>query len=207
MIIKIENGAPVGHPITEENFRQLFPNEVFPLILTNEIVEPFGYAMYDFSNVPEITWSQKLEEVAPTLDDHGIWRQTWKVIEKEGEERDSAFESVKIYKREEIDRYRLHAMNGTFNFKDKTFSSDEISRIAINEVTTYVALNNELPVWITDGWKSDDGTYLPIGDVDEWREFTNALAKAGNKIFQYTQELKARVNSAETFEEIMAVTW
>lgn len=86
MLIKIENGLPVGNPVLEDNFRYLHPSEVFPLVLTGAIVEPFGYAMYDFTQVPECRWDQKLSEGAPVKDEHGIWRQQWQVSELVGQE-------------------------------------------------------------------------------------------------------------------------
>lgn len=92
MLIKIENDSAVGLPILEDNFRQLHPTEVFPLVLTNDIVIPFGYALYDFSQVPEILWNQKLEEGKPEKDQHGVWRQNWNVVELEGQELVQKFE-------------------------------------------------------------------------------------------------------------------
>jgi hypothetical protein len=86
MLIKIENGLPVGYPILEDNFRHLNPTSVFPLILTNAIVESFGYAMYDFSPVPANRWDQKLVEVTPIKDEYGIYRQQWQVLDLAGQE-------------------------------------------------------------------------------------------------------------------------
>lgn len=86
MLIKIENNAPVGFPVLEDNFRQLYPSEVFPLVLSNEIVEPFGYAMYDFTQQPDVRWDEKLVEGVPTKDQYGIWRQAWQVEPLQGQE-------------------------------------------------------------------------------------------------------------------------
>jgi len=90
MIIKVEAGQAVGHPILEENFRYLFTDVSFPLIFTKEIVEVYGYGMYEYSRVPDITYTQKLVEGTPVKDEYGIWRQTWNIIELEGEERETA---------------------------------------------------------------------------------------------------------------------
>ncbi len=86
MIIKIESGLPVGNAITEDNFRYLFPDQSFPLVLTNAIVEPLGYAMYDFSQVPEAGPLQKVVEGTPVKNAFGIWRQQWTVVDLEGQE-------------------------------------------------------------------------------------------------------------------------
>jgi hypothetical protein len=87
MLIKIENGEPTGNPVIEENFRQLYPNVVFPLIFTNEIVQPYGYAMYDFSQIPTLGKYEKAIEGAPAKDGYGIYRQNWVIVPMTEEEK------------------------------------------------------------------------------------------------------------------------
>ena len=54
MLIKIENGVPVGEPpIDERNFRQLHSNTSFPRTLTPEDVESFGYGLFQQTSQPE----------------------------------------------------------------------------------------------------------------------------------------------------------
>jgi hypothetical protein len=86
VLIKIDNGVPVGSAITEDNFRYLFPAQSFPLVLVNAIVEPLGYGMYNFSQVPACTAIQKVVEVAPVKDMNGVWVQQWQVAELIGVE-------------------------------------------------------------------------------------------------------------------------
>jgi hypothetical protein len=90
MLIKVENGAPIGHPIIEENFRQLFADVVFPLVFTNEIVESYGYAMYDFSQIPTPAIYEKLTEGTPVKDAAGIYRQNWVLVPMTDEEKAQA---------------------------------------------------------------------------------------------------------------------
>jgi hypothetical protein len=85
-LIKLEHQQPIGHPVAEDNFRQLFPNTSFSRPLTADAVEPFGYGIFDFSNKPESTWLQKVVEIAPVRDNFGIWRQTWNVVNLTGDE-------------------------------------------------------------------------------------------------------------------------
>lgn len=84
MIIKIENGEPVGAPILEQNFKLLHPDVVFPQILDNSIVNPFGYAMYDFTQRPPVGPFETLVEAGPTKDAWGNWRQGWQVVQLTG---------------------------------------------------------------------------------------------------------------------------
>jgi len=80
MLIKIEDGNPVGNPITNESFFALFPNTSFPFPLTPDDVDPFGYGMYDFTSQPTPGTYEKVVEVNPVKDEQGIWRQTWQVV-------------------------------------------------------------------------------------------------------------------------------
>ena len=77
MLIKIENGKPVGNPVLEDNLRLLYPNVSFPLVMTTSDVEPFGFGLYEFSPEPQLTQWQKAVEVDPVQNGDGIWVQTW----------------------------------------------------------------------------------------------------------------------------------
>jgi hypothetical protein len=86
MFIRLEDGAPVEHPVTEQNFRQLFPSVSFPKYYKPESVESFGYGIYDYSGPPEVSGYQKVVEVTPVKNEMGIWVQTWQVSDMTGEE-------------------------------------------------------------------------------------------------------------------------
>jgi len=86
MVIQLENGKPIGYPILESNFKQIFPEITFPAVLTPANVEPLGYGMYDFSQIPEPGTYEKVIEIDPVKDDRGIWRQTWEVVPMTPEE-------------------------------------------------------------------------------------------------------------------------
>lgn len=86
MLIKIEAGKPIGNPITNENFYQLFPETSFPFPLQPSAVDPFGYGMYEYSAQPTPGTYEKAVEVSPVKNDQGIWMQTWKVVSMTPEE-------------------------------------------------------------------------------------------------------------------------
>ena len=80
LFIQLQNGQPVGYPIAEDNFRQLFLYTSFPTYFTANTVEPLGYGIYDFSVAPDVGHYEKVVEVAPVRNEYGIWRQTYAVL-------------------------------------------------------------------------------------------------------------------------------
>ena len=81
LFIRLEDGVPDGYPISETNFRLLFPDTSFPSHFTADLVEPLGYGIYEISDHPESPGRyEKNIEVKPIRCEHGIWKQTWGVI-------------------------------------------------------------------------------------------------------------------------------
>ena len=80
LFVELQNGQPVGYPIAEDKFRQLFPYTSFPTYFTANTVEPLGYGIYDFSDAPDVGRYEKTVEVAPVRNEYGIWRQTYAVL-------------------------------------------------------------------------------------------------------------------------------
>lgn len=89
MVIKLdEQGKPTGFPILEDNFKQVHPHIAFPAVLFPADVEPHGYAMYEFSQQPEVTERYgKLVEGQPIRDAQGYWRQQWLIVEQTDDEK------------------------------------------------------------------------------------------------------------------------
>jgi hypothetical protein len=87
MLIKIENGQPIGNPIEDANLKYLHPNTSFPSPLNPENVEPFGYGIYEQSPAPEVGVWEKTVEVSPVKNSDGVWVQTWKIEPLTPEER------------------------------------------------------------------------------------------------------------------------
>ena len=86
MFIQLEDGQPVGHAVTEDNFRLLFPNTSLSWPFVAEDIEPLGFGLWDFSSQPEIGIFEKVVEVDPAKDEYGRWRQTWAVAPMNEEE-------------------------------------------------------------------------------------------------------------------------
>lgn len=86
MLIKIENGNPVGSPISNESFYRLFPDTSFPALLTPEDVEPFGYGVYSLTPQPILGIYEKAVETTPVKDSKGVWLQTWEIVPMSAQE-------------------------------------------------------------------------------------------------------------------------
>lgn len=88
MLIQLQDGQPIGHPVLEETFRQLFPGISFPRSLGPADVEPHGFGIFEFSRIPEPNdHYDKVVEAAPVRDQSGIWRQVWEIVPMTASER------------------------------------------------------------------------------------------------------------------------
>ena len=96
MFIQIKDGEPFGYAVTEDNFRLLFPENVFSKIFFPEDVEPFGFGIYEFTQVPETPRFKKLIEVAPVKRDNGIYYQTWSFENMNADEQTAATEAESV---------------------------------------------------------------------------------------------------------------
>lgn len=54
LVIKEENGQPVGYPLTYSNFRMLFPQTSFPDLPDNSFLVDFGYKVFKHTNQPPV---------------------------------------------------------------------------------------------------------------------------------------------------------
>lgn len=80
MLIKIENGSPIGTPISNEAFCRLFPDTSFPEQLKPSDVESIGYGIYSVRPQPLLAIYEKAVEIAPVKNGQGVWEQTWEIV-------------------------------------------------------------------------------------------------------------------------------
>jgi hypothetical protein len=92
MLIRLENGIPTGHPVDDYNFRTLHPGVSFPRYLSPDDVEPLGFGLYEFSQIPEAPKYKKVVEETPVKKENGIWYQQWNVVDMNAEEKTEADE-------------------------------------------------------------------------------------------------------------------
>lgn len=90
LLIKLEDGNPVGNPITLENFLLLYPATSFPGYLDASITEPLGFGIYSYSKIPD-DFNKAIEkptEVTPVRnDEEGVWYQKWEIQPLTSEEK------------------------------------------------------------------------------------------------------------------------
>ena len=115
--------------------------------------------------------------------------------------------ALKNAKRQEINAAKLAANRSHFVFQGKKIACDEQSRSAIDSVNGVVVLTGQLPTDWVGAWKAIDNTFVPITDVETWRQFYTALAAHDQANFLYSQELKALVDRAATEEQVTAIHW
>ena len=79
----------IEHPVLAENFRMLYPDTSFPAVLTPELVERYGFGIYDYQPMPAFDFAtQKIIELDPEKEEEsGIWRQQWEVIDLTDDEK------------------------------------------------------------------------------------------------------------------------
>lgn len=86
LFIKLEYGNPVGHPLLEQNVRDLFTNIEWPTIITPGFAASIGYGLYEQTAKPSVSRYQKAHEITPQRGDDGIWYQSWEIISQNAEE-------------------------------------------------------------------------------------------------------------------------
>lgn len=109
MFIKLENGQPVGNAVFQENMEYLFPNFNFNQILTPAIVEPMGYGIYEFTQIPQPGRYQKIVEgTAIRSNSNGIYYQNWQSVAMTAEEQTAAdLRQAEIIRGERSNRLRV----------------------------------------------------------------------------------------------------
>lgn len=127
-LIKLEDSAPVGNPITLENFKQINPSLSLPFPLMPEDIEPHGYGIYDFAPAPECGVFEKLEEVAPVKANNGIYYQTRVTV---------AMNEAEVTERTELEWANVRLLRNA-----KLFDSDKVVVRAVED-------GSEVP----EGWR------------------------------------------------------
>lgn len=112
-------------------------------------------------------------------------------------------EELKLIKREEINQARDAAEQGGFEYLGKTFDSDQISCQRISMAAQAMALADDTAK-IT--WTCQDNTTIDLNKT-QLVGMVAALAEWSNTCHQKATALKAKIEAAQTAEELENITW
>ena len=105
LFIKIENGSAVNNPVTEENFRQVFPKFSSGTISVEDALS-VGYGLFFYEVKKSPFFYEVVEEGQIVEKDHGRYWQTW--IYREMTDEEKAKKDADVEANVRIDRdYRL----------------------------------------------------------------------------------------------------
>ena len=71
LVIQIENGTTVNHPVTYSNFLLLFPECPVEETPTNEVVGQYGYNVFVHTSLPTYKSGKYIQK------EDGAWTNTW----------------------------------------------------------------------------------------------------------------------------------
>lgn len=112
-------------------------------------------------------------------------------------------EELKTEKRAEINQARDAAEQGGFEYLGKTFDSDQISAQRISMAAQAMAL---APEGTTITWTCQDNTTIDL-TAQELVGLVVALATWSNACHEKATALKAKIEAAQTAEELELITW
>ena len=101
MLIQLNDGVPFGHPVDENNFIMIFRNTSFPDKLTPEILEPYGFGIFEYTQPPQPKKFTKIIEDVPEKGENGVFYQKWKSVGMTSSEKEAITEEQKYIIREE----------------------------------------------------------------------------------------------------------
>ncbi len=124
-------------------------------------------------------------------------------IYAEGYAPKKTLEELKLAKRAEINQARDKAEQGGFEYLGKTFDSDQISAQRISMAAQAMAL---APEGTTITWTCQDNTTIDL-TAQELVGLVVALATWSNACHEKATALKAKIEAAQTAEELELITW
>lgn len=110
---------------------------------------------------------------------------------------------LKLAKREEINRARDAAEQGGFSYLGKTFDSDTVSCLRISCAAQSMEL---APSSSTITWTCQDNSTIDLTPSD-LKGLVATLAMHSNTCHEKATALKAKIEAAQTAEELAAITW
>ena len=114
---------------------------------------------------------------------------------------------AKTAKNTQINQWRAQANQTYFAYSGKQIACDALSRSDIDAVAGSISLTGAFPVGFPNAWKAMDNTYVPIPDVDTFKDMYAAMTLQGTINFGRSQTLKGQLAVASTVEQVNAIAW
>lgn len=114
---------------------------------------------------------------------------------------------LKARKAAEITAQRLAADADHFTYNGLSIRTADKDMLDMLIAHARIIMGDGMPPNWPGGWKAIENSYVPISSIEEWRPFFIAMYDTGIANFNRSQQLKARINSATTPEEVAAISW
>lgn len=116
-------------------------------------------------------------------------------------------DEIKTAKNDEINRWRETANLTSFPYAGKLVACDQLSRSDIDGVANHIGLLGTFPAAFPGAWKAMDNTYVPMPDIDTFKQMYAAMAAQGAINFKRAQDLKSQLATALTPADVDAIVW
>lgn len=117
------------------------------------------------------------------------------------------FAAAKTAKNNQINEWRATANQTTFPHAGKLVACDALSRSDIDAVANSIALTGAFPAGFPGAWKATDNSYIPLPDVDAFKDMHASMTMQGTINFGRSQTLKQEVELATTVGQINNIQW
>lgn len=114
-----------------------------------------------------------------------------------------SLEELKLAKRDEINKARDEAEQGGFTYLGKVFDSDQVS---CQRISCAVQAFQDMPVGNAITWTCQDNTTIALNS-EQLKGLLVALATWSDECHEKANELKSRIDSATTEEELNQIVW
>lgn len=212
LLIKVEDGAPVGAAITSDNLRLLLPHLPQRYLLAADL-EGTGYAGLMQTPPPanDNPLLRVIEETPTEQNSDGEWLQRWEIVERDDlteDERDSLaaqyLATRKARLRAQVNAERDRREAGAFSYQGKQLDGDErsVKRILTSVQAAQLALAADQPFAVD--WVCADNSILPL-DAQGMIGMPAAMAAHGYALHQHGREIKAQIDAAGDLDALAEI--
>lgn len=212
--IKVENGAAVGNPITEKNFRKINTDVSFPRTLSQDLLAEYGYEPYMHSEKPRApSRYQTIEEAPPEKNSDNVWVQQWMPVDTEPTESDAEYlERKKKEWHSTRKQIRRGCINRGFEFNGEVVASDAESRsliqgsVLLAQASVAQGVENNFSQILGAGWRAKNGNIVAT-DAHGMIEMAVALAEHVAQCDAVSEQIKSQIDAATSEDQLDQIDW